>query len=385
MIALKKGKILTMSESGIIEEGTILIDKGKILAVGKNINVPKEAEAIDLHGKIVLPGMIDGHNHIGGHAEAEDPPFDNNEWISPVTPYVRMIDGVNPLDEGFQTAVRAGVTAIFCTPGSANVISGTACVLKTVGRTVDDMIVRDPAAMKMAFGRKRPHPSSDIPYPVTRMGTAATLRNALIKTRNYLKKKEAAEKNPEKEPPEPDIGLEYLARVLRKEMPAHVHMSRADDIMTVARIADEFDFDWCICHGFQAHLIADELAKRNIGVILGPYIMPTRDIHWTPEAPVILHKAGVKVALQTDGPAVFPTKHLTLIAAAATRAGLDEWEALKAITINAAEIIGVADRIGSIEVGKDADIVVFSGHPFKWRTKVERVFVNGEEVKDIGC
>jgi len=385
MIAIKNGIILTMTKLGIIEKGLILIDDNEIVAIGKKIDLPEDAEVIDVTGKVILPGLIDSHNHIGGHAEAEDPPFDNNEWTSPVTPHVRMIDGVNPLDEGFETALKGGVTAIFCTPGSANVISGTASVLKTVGRTIDDMIVRNPAAMKMAFGRKWSKPSSDIPYPQTRMGTAAILRNALVKTQTYIKKKKAAEKDPKKEIPDLDIGLEYLAMVLNREMPAHIHMSRADDIMTVARIADEFGFDWCIAHGFDAHTIADELAKRKIGVSLGPFIYPdwAPDINWTPKSAAILHKAGVKVALQTDGPAVFPTEHLTLVAAAAARAGLDEWESLKAISINAAEIIGVDDRLGSLEVGKDADIVVFSGHPFKWRTRVERVFVNGKEAVNL--
>jgi len=385
MIAIRNGTILTMTEAGIIEKGTVLIEGKIIKALGKKVKVPENTEIVDVSGKVVMPGLIDSHNHIGGHAEAEDPPFDNNEWTSPITPHVRMIDGVNPLDEGFETALKGGVTAIFCTPGSANVISGTASVLKTFGRTIDDMIVKDPAAMKMAFGRKRPRPSSDIPYPQTRMGTAAILRNALVKTQTYMRKKEAAERDPEKEPPEPDIGLEYLSMVLRREMPAHIHMSRADDIMTVARISDEFGFDWCIAHGFDAVTVADELAKRKVGVSLGPFIYPDRapDIKWMPEAAALLHKAGVKIALQTDGPAVFPTQYLSLVAAAAARAGLDEWEALKAITINAAEIIRVENRLGSLEPGKDADLVVFSRHPFKWRSKVEQVFINGEEVVNL--
>ena len=382
MIAIKNGIVMTMADAGIVENGTILVEGSKIEAIGKNVKIPDGTEEIDVTGKTVLPGLIDSHNHIGGHAEAEDPPFDNNEWTSPVTPYVRMIDGVNPQDEGFDTALRGGVTAIFCTPGSANVISGTASVLKTYGHTIDDMIVKDPAAMKMAFGRKWPRPSADIPYPQTRMGTAAILRNALVKTRTYMRKMEAAEKDPEKDPPDPDIGLEYLSMVLRKEIPAHIHMSRADDLMTVARIADEFDFHWCIAHGFDALTVADELARRNIGVSLGPFIYSDRaaDFKWTPDVAAKLHKAGVKVAMQTDGPAVSPTQHLILSAAAAARAGMDEWEALKSVTINAAEINWVAHRLGSLEPGKDADLVVYSGHPLKWRTKVERVFVNGKEV-----
>jgi len=385
LFALVNGTIFTMSKMGIIKEGIVLVNEGKIVGVGRKIKIPDEAEKIDVQGKIVFPGMIDAHNHIGGHAEAEDPPFDNNEWTSPVTPHVRMIDGVNPLDEGFQTAAKAGVTTIFCTPGSANVISGTAAVLKTVGKTISDMILLDPAAMKMAFGRKFPRPSSDIPYPATRMGTAAILRNTLIKTINYLKKKRKAEENPEKEPPEPNIGFEYLALVLQRKIPAHVHVSRADDIMTFARIADEFGFNWCIAHGFEAHVVAEELAKRKVPVVLGPIIYPNfhPDIDWSPEIAVILHKAGVKIALQSDGPAVFPTQHLPLLAAAVVRAGMDEWEALKAITINAAEIIGVDHRVGSIEVGKDADLVIFSDHPLKWRSKVEKVFINGKEIENL--
>lgn len=375
-----------MSKDGILDKGAILVEDGKIVSVGKDTkNVSDDVEIIDLSGKILFPGMIDAHSHVGSYSEAMEPPlgYEVNEVVSPATPYVRVIDGVNPLDRGFKTITKAGITTIFCTPGSSNVISGTAAVLKTVGRTINDMILLEPAAMKMAFGRKMRHPSKDVPYPATRMGTAAIARKYFVKAINYLTKKDIAQKDPRKEPPEPDIGLEYLCMALRNEIPVHVHMSRSDDIMTFARIAEEFNLRWCIAHGFQAHLVADELSKRNVGVILGPYIMPNRDIHWTPEAPAILHKAGVKVALQSDGPRVFPAHYLTFIAAAAAKAGLDEWEALKSITINAAEIIGVDNRVGSIEVGKDADIVVFSGHPFKMRTKVERVFIDGKEVYNI--
>lgn len=367
MLIIKNGYIYTMAGE-IIEGGDILIDGGKIKEVGKNLVAPLDAEVIDAEGKMVTPGFIDAHCHIGLFEDGMGfEGSDGNEWVDPVTPQLRAIDGINPMDETFKEAAAGGITTAVTGPGSANVIGGQSVAIKTYGDRVDDMIVKEPVAMKIAFGEnpKRVYESQK-KSPITRMSTAATLREALFKAQVYLEKKEKASEDSSKMP-EYDIKMEALIKVLKKEIPLKAHAHRADDILTSIRIAKEFDLDITLDHCTEGHLIAEHLAEEGKPAIVGPTLSNRSKIelrNLTFDTPKVLHEAGVKVAIMTDSP-VIPLQYLPLCAGLAVKSGLDEYEALKAITINPAEITGIDDRVGSIEVGKDADIVIFDGNPLK--------------------
>lgn len=371
MLLIKNGKIYTMAGE-VIESGSILIDNGKIVDVGEDVVAPLDAEVIDAEGRMVLPGFVDGHTHLGMWEEGIGfEGSDGNEMVDPVTPHLRAIDAINPMDEAFENAYKAGITSVATGPGSANVIGGLSTAIKTYGKRVDDMIIKDPLAMKIAFGEnpKRVYYEQK-KSPITRMATAAILRENLFKARTYLKKKEMAKDDPSKMP-DYDIKMEALSLVLKKEIPLKAHAHRADDIFTALRIAKEFDVDITLEHCTEGHLIANYLAKEGKGALVGPTLSNKSKVELkdlTFDTPRILHKAGVKVGIITDAP-VIPIQYLPICAGLAVKAGLDEMEALKSITINPAEIIGIDNRVGSIEVGKDADIVIFDGNP----------------IKDIGC
>ncbi|MCF6464033.1 amidohydrolase [Clostridium sp. Cult1] len=367
MIFIKNGKIFTMTGE-VIENGCILIKDGKIFEVGKDLVAPLDAKVVDAEGRMVLPGFVEAHSHLGMWEEGIGfEGSDGNEMVDPVTPHLRAIDGINPMDISFKEAYIGGVTAAVTGPGSANVIGGMAVALKTYGKRVDDMIIREPIAMKIAFGEnpKRVYESQK-KSPITRMATAAILRENLFKAKNYLEKKELAKEDPSKMP-EFDMKMEALAKVLKKEIPLKAHAHRADDIFTALRIAKEFDVDITLDHCTEGHLIADYLAEEGKGAIVGPTLSNRSKFelkNLTFDTPRILHEAGVKVAITTDSP-VIPLQYLPICAGLAHKSGLDEMEALKAITINAAEIVGIDDRVGSIEVGKDADIVIYDSNPIK--------------------
>ncbi|WP_026894471.1 amidohydrolase [Clostridiisalibacter paucivorans] len=383
MIVIKGGNILTMA-GDIIENGSILIENGKIKEVGKNIVAPLDAEIIDADGKLVFPGFIDAHCHIGLFEdgigfEGED----GNERVEPVTPHLRAIDGINPMDVTFKEAYEGGVTCVATGPGSANVIGGEFAVIKTYGNRVDDMLVKAPVAMKIAFGEnpKRVY-NEQKKSPVTRMATAGILRETLFKAKLYMEKQQMAEGDISKMP-EYDIKMESMAKVLRKEIPLKAHAHRADDILTAIRIAKEFDVDITLDHCTEGHLIVDHLIKEQKPAIIGPSLTDRSKYelrNLTFETPGILQKAGMKIAIMTDSP-VIPQYYLPLCAGLAVKSGMDEMEALKAITINPAEILGIDDRVGSIEVGKDADIVITEGHPLKdVNFKVVKTIINGNVV-----
>lgn len=383
MIFIKNGKIFTMTD-GVIENGSILIKGGKILEVGKDLVAPLDAEVIDAEGRMVVPGFIDAHCHLGMCEEGIGfEGSDGNEMVDPVTPHLRAIDGINPMDISFKEAYMGGVTTAVTGPGSANVIGGMFVALKTYGKRVDDMIVKEPVAMKIAFGEnpKRVYESQK-KSPITRMATAAILRESLFKAKKYLEKKELAKDDPTKMP-EYDMKMEALAKVLNKEIPLKAHAHRADDIFTALRIAKEFDLDITLDHCTEGHLIADYLAEEGKGAIVGPTLSNRSKFelkNLTFDTPRILHEAGVKVAITTDAP-VIPLQYLPICAGLAHKSGLDEMEALKAITINAAEIAGIAHRVGSIEVGKDADLVIFDSNPIKdIDCKTYVTIINGEIV-----
>lgn len=383
MKAITNGKIYTMA-GNVLEKGTILIKDGKIAAVGTNIEIPANAEIIDATGKIITPGIIDAHTHIGiGEEGIGWEGKDYNEVSNPVTPQLRAIDAINPEDEGFKDAIKGGITTVMTGPGSANVLGGESLVMKTYGRTVEEMVILNPCGIKGAFGEnpKRVYGTRNVPAtPGTRMATASLMRDALVKAQNYLKKVEDAKKDGKHV--DRELQQESVARLLTKELPLRAHAHRADDIMTILRIAKEFDIDVTLEHCTEGHKIADIIAEAGVPAMVGPtmtarskYELKDRSL----DTPAILHQAGVKVSLITDHP-VIPIQFLPLCAGVAIRHGFPEEEALKSITINPAEALGVADRVGSLEVGKDADIVIFDGHPLETRTKVEKVFINGELV-----
>ena len=382
MRAIINGRIYTMAGQ-VLDGGTILMDAGKFTAVGANLAVPADAEVIDAQGMFVMPGIIDAHTHIGifehgiGFEGA-----DGNEMAHPATPHLRALDAINPLDKAFQGAIAGGVTSLTVAPGSANIIGGQVLAMKTWGQVVDDMIIQEPLGLKIAFGEnpKRVY-SGQKKSPSTRMAVAAILRENLVAARNYMDKLAKAKDDPEKAP-DRDLKMEILVKVLKNEIPLRAHAHRADDIITAIRIAEEFAVNICIEHCTEGHLIADFLAEHGVSAIVGP-TLGTRPkvelVNTTFKTPGILHKAGVKVALTSDHP-VFPVQQLPIQAALAHKDGLPEEEALKAITINAAEIMGISQRVGSIDVGKDADIAIFSGHPFDWKSQVEKTIIDGEVV-----
>jgi len=378
-IAICNGLIFTMTGQ-MIKEGIVLVRESKIAAVGKDLEIPPEAEVIDATGKVVMPGLIDAHSHVGIVPEGLDWEYsDANEITDPVTPQLRAIDAIDPTDQAFKDAIAGGVTTVVTGPGSANVIGGQSVVIKTAGTSLEEMILRNPAGVKMAFGKKMERPSQGkYPYPVTSMGTVGVLRQALTEARNYMKKIERREEH------ERDLGMEVLVKLLKREIPARIHVQKAGDMLSIIRVAKEFGFDFTMEHAREAHFIIDELLNNRVPVVFGPLMRARRSIvfkHLDPRTPALLSKAGIKVALMTDHP-VIPIQYLSLMAAIAAGEGMSEDEALKAITINAAEIAGVADRVGSIEPRKDADIVIFSGHPLRIRSRVEKVLVNGQIVYD---
>jgi len=396
MLAITNGKVLTITQ-GTFDPGTVLIDNGKIIAVGPNLTVPPDAEVYDAAGKVVMPGLIDAHCHTAVFADGVGwEHADGNEMTDPITPHMRALDAVHPEDVAFKDLIAAGVTTILTGPGSGNLIGGQGICLKTVPKpTVDEMILLEPAGMKMALGENPKRVYGDQKKtPSTRMGNAAVLRAALIDAQNYLAKwrryeeelsahqtkVDAGDKETESpKPPDRDLKLEALGKVLRRELKARVHAHRADDMLTAIRIAEEFGLDLTLEHATEGYKIAPILAAKGIPVTAGPILFSRAKVElreMTPKNPGIMARAGVKVSIQTDE--MSAVQYLTINAALAVREGMDEEAALRGITINAAEIIGVADRVGSLEPGKDADLVVFSGHPFDYRTVAELVIVDGQ-------
>ena len=386
MIAIKDGKIFTITK-GVIDKGTVLVEDGKIKAVGKNVKIPKGAEVIDASGKVVMPGLVEAHCHIGIWEETIGwAGSDGNEATEPATPHMRAIDAIkaNADEGGLEAALKAGITTAQVLPGSANVIGGWGVVIKTTPRVVvDDMVLLHPSGMKVAFGEnpRRVYGVEQKKMPSTRMGVAGILRDWLQKTKNYIEKKERFKDEPEKMP-EVDVKLEALEPVLRGEIPLRAHAHRADDIATAVRIAEEFGVKISWEHATEGHRIAEWIAEKGIPAVWGPSLTARgkwemRELDFS--TPKTLHDAGVKFAIQTDALGQ-PIGFLPLCAGLAVKHGLPYDAALKAITITPAEIIGVADRVGSIEKGKDADLRILDGDPLELRTKVEMVLIDGEIV-----
>lgn len=359
----------------------IVIENGIIKEIGADISADGKGEVIDASGKRVYPGFVEAHCHIGldnyGQGSVG---WDYNERGDCITAHLRGIDSFNPHELGVKNALLGGVTTVAAGPGSANVIGGTFLAVKTVGNCVDDMVIKNPIAMKCAFGEnpKRVYADRGIS---ARMTTAAKLRETLFKTLEYKRKKDAAGEDASKLPPF-DMKLEAMIPVISGEIPLKAHAHRADDICTAIRIAKEFGIKMTIEHCTEGHLIVDELCRAGFPVAVGPSLTSASKvelINKTFETPGILARAGLKVSIITDAP-VIPQEYLSLCAGLAVRSGMDPFEALKAITINPAEHIGVADRVGSIEVGKDADILITNGDPMSALANIETVIVDGKRV-----
>ncbi len=375
------GVIHTM-EDGTIPNGFVSIQGGRIAQVGPMAALPGDAGAsgvVDAGGGHVLPGFIDVHCHLGMYG-CGSPEDDLNECSDPCTPQLRALDGVDPFNRYFEEARRAGVTCALTGPGSANPIAGQSALLKTAGTVVDQMAVRAPASMKFALGEnpKRVHQKGG---PATRMATAAIIREKLSQALDYELKWARAQADDTLDGPGPDVRLEALRPVVTGRLAAHFHAHRADDIVTAVRLSKEFGLDCVIVHGTEGHLVADFLAKEGVPVITGPFLTDRSKPELgrlTAENTAILARAGVQVAICTDHPET-PIGLLPFCAAMAARAGMDEEEALAAITVNAACIAGAGDRLGTLVPGKDADVVVMDGHPFDWRSRVLHVFIDGRE------
>lgn len=356
-------------------EGTVVVEDGRVRELGPEVAVPEGADVVDAAGRWLLPGLVDAHVHLGVWEEGEGwAGQDTNEMTDPVMAAARALDGINPRERGFDDALAGGITAVNVNPGSGNPIGGLTVALKTYGRVVDEMVLRSPSGLKAALGEnpKRVYGEQQ-KTPSTRLGVALTLRKAFTEARNHQAKGEEAEGH---------LVNEALVKVLNREIPWRQHSHRADDIATAIRIADEFGYELVLDHGTESYLLADLIARKGIPVLYGPMIVSRSKVEVrerSAAAPGILDQAGVKVSIITDHPVV-PIDHLVTQVAIAVKEGMDRDAALRAVTINPATVMGVADRIGSLAPGKDADLVLWSGDPLDLQSRALRVWQDGREV-----
>lgn len=381
MLLLEHAIIHSMKEeSGKKEDtftGSILVGNGRILEVSPHLTLPASAdcEIIDVGHQHVFPGFIEAHCHMGITEEKKGKEGEDcNEMVHPITPMLRAIDAVNTMDAAFHDAVEAGITAAMIGPGSSNVVGGQFAVVKTSGRRVDDLIVKAPAAMKVAFGE---NPKTNFANagisPVTRMGIAGLLRQELVKAYQYMERKDKSAF---------DFHYEAWIPVLERKIPLKAHVHRVDDIFTAIRIAKEFHLSMTLDHCSEGHLIADELAEEGFPAIVGPDLASRNKIEVQNAAfktAGILAEKGMLIAITTDHP-VSLIQTLPLCAGLCVKAGLPMQEGLRAITINAAKICGVSERLGSIEAGKDADIAIFDGNPMEIFTNTLMTMIDGKIV-----
>lgn len=362
MLLIKNAKVLTMC--GLtIEGGDILVGEGKILNVGRNLEAPEGCEVLDATGLLAAPGFVDAHCHMGAVSTGSDYSlFACNEVSDPITPQLQIVDGFNPREETLKTAWRGGVTTIMTGPGSGNIVGGQFAIFKTIGGTIEDSLVKAPAAMKAAFGQNptRIYGQEMKRAPYTRMSVAAQLREFLRASREYF---DAVEKDGGK--PAYNEKYEAMRPVFRGEIPMKIHAHRVDDMFTAIRICEEFSLRFTLDHCTQAHIAAADLAKRIDCAIVGPYMyvadkQEVIDVSYGTAA--ALQKQGIKVAIASDWP-ILPMELFGMQAGLSIRNGLTEEDVWKMVTINPAEILGIADRVGTLEAGKDADIVLYSGNP----------------------
>lgn len=378
MLAIVGGRIETIAK-GAIGRGTILVDdQGIIRAVGANVEVPPGTTIVDAHGQYVLPGFVDSHTHLGVHTDGQGwEGKDSNELTNPVTPGVRAIDGFSTDDPALWDAITGGITTAWVTPGSGNVVGGQGATMRLSGKNLGAMILKAPSGIKSAMGEnpKRVYGTRD-KFPGTRMGIARALRQAFVDADNYRQRR-ARDKDADR-----NLDHEALALVLDRQIPLRTHAHLADDIRTALQIGREFGVRQVIEHGTEAFKVIDLLLEYGVPVSWGPALVSRVkvEVHARSfKTPGILARAGIKVSMITDHPVV-PIQYLVLSAALAVREGMEEADALRAITLNAAEINGVGERVGSIEVGKDADLVIWSGHPFEVKNVVQKTFIQGRLV-----
>ncbi|AXH95809.1 amidohydrolase [Ornithinimicrobium avium] len=379
-IALLGGRVVTIDQEPL-EDGAVLLRDGRVEAVGgrADVAVPEDAEVVDCTGGWLLPGLVDAHVHLGVWEEGEGwAGQDTNEMTDPVMAAARAIDAINPREQGFDDALMGGITTVNVNPGSGNPIGGQAVALKTYGRYVDEMVLRNPSGVKSALGEnpKRVYGEQN-KTPATRLGVALVLRKAFAAARSYRARVEAADA-----PVDTDLVGDILVRVLEREIPWRQHCHRADDIATALRLADEFGYRLVLDHGTESYLLADLLAEKGVPVLYGPLIVSRSKVEVRERslrAPGILDRAGVEVSIITDHPVV-PIEYLITQAALAVREGMDRDAALRAVTINPARVLGVDDRVGSITPGKDADVVLWSGDPLALSSRVLRTYLDGVEV-----
>ncbi len=382
MDAIINGKVVTVT-GPVIDKGTVLYDKGKIVAVGKNVKVPKGAKVFDAKGCYVTPGLIDIHTHIStfaGRNTMPGPDMDGNEMSNPITPEVRAYDAVYPEDIAIPVTRKAGFTTVYTLPGSANLIGGTGIAIKLRGHTVDEMAIPGTEMMKFALGEnpKRCYGADGRKMPYTRMGNAGLLRKTLFEAKVYSDELKAFEEG-KGEKPKPNFQLDALVPVVRGEMTCRIHAHRADDIMTAIHICKEFNLKFYIEHCTEGQLIKDVLKKEKVTCNLGPLLLgPLKEEVWNQrlDTPAVFEKEGINFCLIADEG--WGTQFLPSHIGTCMREGLSEKAAFKAVTINPAKALGLDDRIGSLEVGKDADIAIFNGHPFSNMTKCIRTIIDGK-------
>lgn len=382
MILIKNGHIKPILGEEISCGAILLGDDGKIAAIGTDLTAPEGAQIIDAGGRLVTPGCVEAHCHVGVKDQClRWEGTDHNESTDPITPHMRAIDAFYPMDEAVGLGLRGGVTTVCTGPGSANVVGGTFMVVKLAGKRADKMVLVETAAMKCAFGE---NPKNSYGQkgksPRTRMATAALLRELLFKAREYMIAKDSGKE------PKFDMKLEAMLPVMRREIPLKAHAHRCDDIFTSIRIAKEFNLKLTLDHCTDGAIVADELAQEGYPALVGPSLGGKGKPELLPKSFTtagVLHKAGLKVCIITDA-SVIPIQHLPLCAGLAAQAGLPMEEAWKAITINPAEVLGVQDRVGSLQVGKDADVVIWTADPLTavgaeaWMT-----IVDGKVVCDV--
>lgn len=376
MLLVKGAKIYPVN-GDVLENGMMLIDnQGKIAAIGENLSAPADCQVLDLTGKVVLPGFVDAHSHVGIWGDGEGrPAYDGNEMSAPVVAQVNALDATNPRQRSFASAREGGITSIQIVPGSGNPIGGLGFACKTAGTIIDEMVIKNPTGLKGAMGEnpKRSH-------KLTRMGVAAKIREYFQQAAEYAQKKDAA--LAEDKPFDIDLNLEPGYKVIKGEIPFRVHAHRHDDIVTAVRLCEELGIQYTIEHCTDGHLVADFLAEHQVQAHVGPGLSSRGKVelaNFTDANAAMLHRAGVKVSLITDHP-FLDSRYFHAYGGVAMKYGLTVEETLRMMTINPAESLGIADRVGSLEVGKDADFLVLSGEPFTYTSVILETYIEGKQV-----